>query len=191
MEVYANESPPIYKIVWNQHTLHHIPAVYRNRCERDGYYVQTLWLAEDDLEPDTGEPAPMEQPANLGVRSLSRDSQEDRIRAVFCLTADEPLPEVRSATLVKYYHYLVEHLSLPFSARYRPKAGPFAGNTIRGSVLGLFDINDYVVEERHGLIGVGGCGGKRIEFPMNVIDIDKKDPNYQLIEDYAYWFVNY
>src|SRR5437879_127541 len=55
--------PPMYLVRWNQHTHDHIHPLYRRRCEREGFDNEEMWLAENDLEPDIGEPAEIEQPA--------------------------------------------------------------------------------------------------------------------------------
>ena len=43
-------------------------------------------------------------------------NQDDRIRRVFGLTEETPLPWVTDQTLAVYYDYLVSNLSLPFDA---------------------------------------------------------------------------
>ena len=32
---------------------------------------------------------------------------------------------------------------------------------------------------------------EEIEFPLEVIELKKKDPNYRLISDYSYWLHNW
>ena len=56
-EVDQRSAPPTYLIEWDGHTLDHMHPVYRKRCERDGLELERMWLGEDDLEPDSGEPA--------------------------------------------------------------------------------------------------------------------------------------
>jgi hypothetical protein len=67
-EVDERSAPPTYLIGWNQRTLEHMHPVYRKRCERDGLGLESMWLGEDDLEPDTGEPAVIEQPGEICTR---------------------------------------------------------------------------------------------------------------------------
>src|SRR4029450_12088443 len=47
-------APPTYLIEWDRHTLDHMHPVYRKRCERDGLEMESMWLGEDDIEPDSG-----------------------------------------------------------------------------------------------------------------------------------------
>jgi hypothetical protein len=34
--------------------------VYRKRCERDGLELESMWLGENDIEPDSGGPPVIE-----------------------------------------------------------------------------------------------------------------------------------
>jgi hypothetical protein len=60
-DVDQGSAPPIYLIEWNQHTLDHMHPVYRKHCERDGLELESMWLGEDDTEPDSSGPAVIEQ----------------------------------------------------------------------------------------------------------------------------------
>ena len=40
----------------------------------------------------------------------------------------------------------------------------------------------------YGLICKAEQNGKRIELPLGRIDVAKDGPNYQLLDDYGYWF---
>jgi hypothetical protein len=186
-EICVDQNPITYEIKWNQRTLDNMPSIYRKRCERDGYEWDTVWLNEDDLELDTGGDVPMEQPTKIVTRPLAMTDQGDRIRAIFHLTTDDPLPDVEYTTLSVYYHYLVDHLSFPFQARYRPDGGRRISTSDRVTVRSLYDVDDYDAEESYGLIGVGLCQDKRIEFPIRDIDVERNDPNRQLVKDYQSW----
>src|SRR5207249_3676611 len=123
-EVDPRSSPPTYLIAWSQHTREHVHPVYRKRCERDGLELESMWLGEDDLEPDEGGPVTIEQPARIRTGPLDMKDQDDRVRAVLGLTSDDPLPEVEQDTLRKYGAYLATHLSFPFDASYTRETGP-------------------------------------------------------------------
>ena len=69
-EVDARSNPPTYLIEWDQRTLSQMHPVYRNRCERDGLGVESMWLHENDIEPDNGEPASIEQPTQIVTRPI-------------------------------------------------------------------------------------------------------------------------
>ena len=93
-EVDQRSSPPTYLIEWNRHTLDHMHSVYRKRCERDGLEPESMWLGEDDIEPATGGPVVIEQPASIVTRPLNEKDHDDRVRIALGLTGDDPLPEV-------------------------------------------------------------------------------------------------
>src|SRR5207302_11439773 len=98
-EVDQKSAPPTYLIEWNRHTLDHVDPVYRKRCERDGLGLESMWLGEDDIQPDTGGPVVIEQPTSIVTRPLSERDQDDRVRIALGLTGDDPLPEVDDDTL--------------------------------------------------------------------------------------------
>jgi len=70
-EVDQKSAPPTYLIEWNKHTLDHMHPFFRKRCERDGLEPESMWLGEDDIGPDTGEPAVIEQPRSIVTRPLN------------------------------------------------------------------------------------------------------------------------
>ena len=71
-----------------------------------------------------------------------------------------------------YYSYLLAHLTLPFRAQYRRMTGPNSSKLV-------------------GLIGVGKEPGGSVEFSLREIEGIEDQANRRLIEDYAFWLVNY
>ena len=49
-------------------------------------------LGEGDLEPDLGGPLDIEQAKEIKTERLNPKDQDDRIRMVFGLTSNDPLP---------------------------------------------------------------------------------------------------
>ena len=80
--------------------------VYRKRCERDGFEMETMWLGEEDIEPDDGTQVSLEQPTQIKTLPLSEKDQDDRVRMALGLTHDDPLPEISLETLLTYHRYL-------------------------------------------------------------------------------------
>ncbi len=175
---------------WSKQTLKGQSSVYRKRCERDGFDSNEMWLVEDDLEPDIGGPIRIERPNNVVTRPLSMNNQDDRIRAVFELTSDDPLPEADDESLVAYYKYLAANLSFPFEAKYSFETGPFESKTFSITVLSLLDPDDFPGDE-YGLFCQARRDGERIELPLTEVEVGKGNPNRRLVEDYSYWFVNW
>ena len=88
-----------YLIAWNDRTLEQMHPVFRNRCTRDDLDADSMWLAESDLELDAGEPATIEQPTQIVTRPLNQSNRQDRIRTVFHVTSDDPVPTVSREAL--------------------------------------------------------------------------------------------
>ncbi len=178
----------VYLIEWNQDTLDQMHPVYRKRCQRDDLEMENMWLAEDELELDIGEPAKIEQPTNLITRSLSKDDQDDRIRAIFGLTSDDPLPFVNDDNLRKYHRYLATHLSFPFQAAYRAETGPFQEKEIPVTVMGLSDADQC--DEDRGILCDAMEEDESVDLFLAELESTVNIHNRLLMGDYAYWFHN-
>ena len=113
----------MYTVRWSQETLAAIHPVYLKRCERDGMDSEQYWLGDDDLEPDAGGPLTLEPPTKIRTKRLSPKDQDDRVRMVFDLTSNDPLPDVDEETLEVYHEYLAKHLVFPFEADYTSETG--------------------------------------------------------------------
>ncbi len=183
-------NPRTYLIALNEHTPKSIHPIYHKRCERDGLESDQVWLHETDLEPDSGEPVEIEQPTNVVTKLLSPKDQDDRIRMIFGLTSDDPLPESEDEWLLKYYEYLDTNLSFPFEAKYSFETGPFQTKTYAITVLGLLDPDEFPGDE-YGVFCQARRDGGRIELPLTEVEVGKGNPNRRLLEDYSYWFVNW
>jgi hypothetical protein len=72
--------------------------VYCKSCERDGLELESMWQDEDQIEPDTGGPAVIEQPTKIVTRPLNEKDEDARVRRAFGLTSDDPLPGVDDDT---------------------------------------------------------------------------------------------
>jgi uncharacterized protein YodC (DUF2158 family) len=125
----------MYTVQWNKETLANVHPVVKRRSEKDGTVLEEYWLGDDDLELDLGGPFDIEQPTEIIVQPLSPKDQDDRIRMVFGLTSNDPLPEVNNQTLTAYRDYLAENLTFPFQAEY----GEEYSQPERVKVIGLGD----------------------------------------------------
>jgi Calcium binding len=161
------------------------------RSEIDGLDYKFMGLGQEDIEEDDGVPVPIEQPTAIVPRPLVMDDQDDRVRMAFGLTHDDFLPEVNKKNQHTYHLYLLDHLTLPFRARYRPGRRQSSSKPVRLTVTGLYEFDEYEVEENYGLIGVGKEPGGPVEFPLAEIEGIEGGTNRMLIEDYAYWLANF
>ena len=87
------EGSDTFTIRWSEETLAAIHPVFKKRCEKDGLDLEEYALTGDDLEPDTGGPLKIEQPTKITTKPLSPKDEDDRVRMVFGLTSNDPLPE--------------------------------------------------------------------------------------------------
>ena len=117
-------------------------------------------------------------------------TQDDRIRKIFGLSEESPLPLVRHETLAAYFEYLMAHLSLPFEALYCQQGGEMRQLIYYVHVTELVDPRRGRNHSLHGLL----CKAKNhkdfLELPLAEFGVQEDSPNCQLIDNYAYWFVN-
>ena len=162
--------------------------VYRRRCERDGLEVENAWVGEADLEWNAGASAEIEQPTKLTPRPLDLGDQADRVRAVFDLTSDDPLPKPNLEWLTRYHRYLSERLSFPLVAVYAQMNSSFAPpaeETVK--FVGLAPLEQ--VREENGLLAeIERPDGGRQQVELFDVETPRNDYVRQLIGDYSYWF---
>jgi uncharacterized protein YodC (DUF2158 family) len=177
-----------YTVRWTKKTLEAISPVYKKRCDRDGCEYETYWIAGKDLEPDPGGPLEIEQPTKITTKPLSKKNQDDRIRMVFALTSNDPLPDVNNDTLMAYAAFLADELSFPFEATHEPEHGRAA----QMKVLGVADTNDeLMVDEHFGIFCEARLDRRVVTVPLAEVDRAKGTSNRRLVDDYNYWFWNW
>ena len=172
-------------------TLASLHPIYRKRCERDGLDSEIMCVDEENLESDDGTPAAIEQPTQINTPSLSMDDQDDRIRAVFGLTHDDPLPQVSPETLRTYCIYLEANLKFPILTTYWAKSGPFTRKKVVVPITYLEAPVDEEFDEECGLFGIAIDQDREMEVSLEALDLKKNDPNYRLITDYTDWSQNW
>ena len=174
-EVEQADDQITYEIKWNKRTLDGMHPVYRKRCERDGLEMESMWLGEEDIEPDDGTPVPMEQPTQIKTPPLSERDQDDRVRMALGLTHDDPLPEISLETLLTYHRYLTANLKFPFNAYCgEEEVGPFSRKRATMTVTGLLDPVREGLGVEDGLVCKGRGRGDEIEVPLAEIEAGKK-----------------
>ena len=182
-EVERARGETTYLIAWDRATLKGMHPVYMKRCERDGLELESMWLGDDDLEPDVGTPAPIEQPTSIVTKPLSEKDQDDRVRTALGLTHEDPLPDVSSRTLRAYYHYLKARLKLPFKARSEGE-----GSSL--TVHRLLDPKEYDLDDGEGLLCEAQSRGEPFDVPLAELN-EAGSGNSKLVGDFGYWFGNY
>jgi len=187
-EVEEGLGPASYLIEWDRRTLDAMHPVYRNRCERDGLELESMWLDENDIEANTGEALPIEQPTQIVTRPLRMNEPEDRIRAILGKTSDDPLPDVDEDNLRKYHRYLAEKLTIPFEAVSEEEPEPYSLQKRRIKVMALLDADE--ADEDDGLLCEVVEDGEQFDLPLTEVLV-RSGPNCQLIADYRTWIWNW
>jgi hypothetical protein len=114
------------------------------------------------------------------------DDQLARIQAVFGLPEDAPLPRVDRDTLHRYRRHLTAKLSVPFDALHAETRPPVRRLVHYIRVLGILEVGDQISDGL--LCQVETMNGRGL--PLAEIGVREEHPSYQLIDDYAYWFIN-
>jgi len=117
-------------------------------------------------------------------------NQDDRIRKVFGLPNESPLPLVREETLAAYYDYLIANLSLPFDALYCQNGGKMRHLIHYVQVTELLNPRHGRNHSTHGLFGKALHHRETLQLPLAEFGVMEDNPNCELIDDYSYWFVN-
>jgi hypothetical protein len=115
------------------------------------------------------------------------NNQLARIQAVFGLCDDAPLPRVNRNTLRRYHEHLAASLSVPFDALYAETKPPIRHLVHFVRVVRIRDVEDRISD---GLICEVQNSQDTRSLPLAEIGVREDDSNYQLIDDYAYWFIN-
>jgi hypothetical protein len=189
VDVNRDERPPTYHIEWEEETLGKMHPVYRVRCERQDLDHETIWLDEDDLEPAPDGPVTIEQPGDLVAPSLDPDDEFDRIRELFGLTGDDPVPEVSQASLTQFHEILSGRLTFPLAALYREQGGPLFGPRAE-PILVLRLLPPEEAEPEAGLLVEVRRGDESDVLPLWDVDLAEQDPQHQLLSDYSFWMTN-
>ena len=170
---------------WSKETLEAIHPVFKQRCEIDGLDPEEYGLTGEDLEPDTGGPLKIEHPKKITTKPLSPKDQDDRIRMVFGLTSNDPLPDVDDETLERYHEHLSKNLVFPFFAEH----GAEYGHPERVKVIGFGDADEPMIDETYGILCEARMEGHVVTLPLG--ELEEPSRNRQLLRDYCYWFHNW
>ena len=184
VEAHGGES---YLVRWSPETLAAIHPVFKSRCEIDGCDCESYMLGGENLNPDPGGPLDIVHPTEITARPLSPRDQDDRVRIVFELTSNDPLPAVEENTLEAYRVYLSSQLVLPF------RAEPEVKHRIprkKVQVVGLPDPDrELAFDDEYGILCEARSQRETILIPLT--KLDKPSRNQRLLADYRYWFWNW
>jgi hypothetical protein len=178
-----------YLVLWDQRTLGQMHPVFVKRCQRDDLEVDSMWLEENDLEPDRGEMLSIEQPTAINTPPLDPSNQDDRVRAIFGLTTDDPLPPANEEALARYHAFLSSRLTFPFEATIVEETGPLEFREGRITVRELLPLDEGDTDE--GLLcDVRLPDSEDGVVPLSDLESLSNAEVRQLVGDYAYWFTS-
>ena len=135
--------------------------------------------------------SPEIDPCELKVASHSPEGdQRKRILTALRLPHGR-LPLVSDDMHFRYYKYLSEALSFPFTANYPEPTSPREEVLHRCEVLELIDPSKYISDDFSGIFCKTRKGNFEVNLPLVELEVPQNSPNFQLIEDYWYWFWNW
>ncbi len=184
------EGGRLYAVRWSSETLDAIHPVVKKRCEKEGLAAEEYYLEEGDLEADPGGLLQIEQPTEIKTKLLNPEARDDRIRMVFGLTSDDPLPKVCMAALLIYHQYLTENMPFPFEGEYVAKTSPGETEQHVVKVTGLPDPNEYDCNEMYGLMCEVREGRRKWQVPLIEIEVQHDRVGVEMLADYDCWFQN-
>lgn len=177
--------PTGYTVWWSEATLEMVHPVYFKRCQRDERDPDFLGISESLIEVVSDDaPVQIEQPSEIQTAPLSPDVQDDRIRMIFGLTSDDPLPELTPENKQTYYEYLRANLQFPMSARAWIEDGLADEKLV---LVGLADFDPDTDEEVHCELQTEDPECEDSGLPLSTIHPDADIQNVQLLDDYRYW----
>jgi hypothetical protein len=133
----------------------------------------------------------IEQPEAVTTEPLSQSDQDDRIKMVFGLDSNDPLPDVDEEMLEVYCEYLADSLSFPFEAEHTPESGHLFRHSRIVKVIGLGDADDEpLIDDMHGILCEARHQRRVQVVPLAELEVEKGKPNRQFVKDYCYWFGN-
>jgi len=113
-------------------------------------------------------------------------NQEDRIRKIFGLTTDDPMPDLNSRNLTRYRAYLSEHLSFPLHACFLDTDFQKLEFEVSEAAVVALD-QDLNVED--GILCTVVMENQNQNQTMALADLDLTNRlANKFVQDYHYWF---
>ncbi|MFZ4546236.1 MAG: calcium-binding protein [Bacteroidales bacterium] len=175
-------------IEWDSLTLKQIPGEFIQQSEIDGYDWQVMNLYETDVEKSV----PTDKQKDVKkVQDLLSDKHywpsfgEEGLRITKILEGINPKDELKC--MQKWLDYLETELTFPIEATVKESEGyEFVKYGDKVLILSLPNIADL-----HGVIAAIKLKSGKFQFPLCDMQVtNKKSSNFQLIEDYRFWFAN-
>jgi hypothetical protein len=125
----------------------------------------------------------------LGLAGDGPSLQERRIRLAVGVTRG-PLPPITRQSLCSYYSYLLDRLTFPFEGQYAEERLFQRAIVASVTVAGIVRPDETPDLENSGILATALRAQQELHVPLSDIEIGEGSPNFQLLEDYWYWFWN-
>lgn len=107
---------------------------------------------------------------------------------VFRLASGAALPEPGEDAFLTYYEYLLAHLSFPFEGEYAEDTGHLQDDHFPVTVLRLLEPDEESwCDEAFGLMCEAQHKRQRVNLPLAEVQTTGRNPNRQVLKDYAFW----
>jgi hypothetical protein len=116
--------------------------------------------------------------------AVAADAPYDRIRALFGLTTDDPLPRLDKQNQRKFLAYLKANLAFPFKADCPAASVEGSGTSEAVTVLGFAE---RPIDSTDGIMCEVRKGKSAFQVPLSNIHVIDDVYNFQLVEDYTCW----
>jgi hypothetical protein len=175
-------------IAWDSVTLRNTPDAAIAQCVEQGLDWTQMGLSTGEIEPIN--PRDSAEDVERAIGEISKKhawswlgEEGERIGKVLaCIDPDDEM-----GLLDAWEEYLAENLGFPFEAEiseYQERGPLQAGDRLKVTGIGL-------VDDLYGIIVDVRRGREKFAFPLCDLEVvDKRSPNYQLVDDYAVWFAN-
>ncbi len=195
-EIDTDQDPPFLLIAWDPRTLDELVGeAFLARAAQYGLDGSSIWLEATEVERlDLAQGTQPPQPADIEV-PLREDFEEEDIEAelrlaeIFGLDEHGALPMVSENALLIYHQYLQEHLQFPFAVEYCEESEE------PEEVYKLIEVANLAGQDEIDLEDGILCHGKfeqwDVMVPLADVVVDDDESNFQIIDDYQYWFFSY
>lgn len=149
---------------------------FNNLSLVNGFIVPQDMVKEKTVEIDESD---FQTAQILGIKGLARNKkyEEGYLFELF---------QVNVLSLMKFYGYLLNHLTFPFTALYEEEIGPLEIAEFEVDCIGLDQ--EIEVDETFGILVECILESKKVILPLASIYLDKKHHNYEWIDLYHDWF---
>ncbi len=176
---------PLYLIEWDEETLQHVAPKFRELCARLECPLESMYLADEELDLATDAPLAIEEPKPEALEKvLERDV---RVRGILEHEGEGELPALTLQNLALFETYLRSQLELPFAGSFEDDETdddqPERRNVSVDEIIPASQLD----EETDGLLCKVSEGEHALLVALLDIDVEADAPSHGPLRDYSYW----